>query len=534
MALTGIAAAGAQPQGDIAFPIVTHYPDVGGAEPAPRRAVEPAYGVYNNAENDYYAPTRREVELFVAKARLLMRGDRLILLNDIADVQEGMDAVQAVNNVAVKGALYTIFFPPRWARDGQYPVVLSGNGAGTSNNDRLYDGQEIYAPVIAWNSAQEGRSGVILAISNCGGTESQGADEKTLRSVGAFFDFIAEYGGDKHNAVTTGGSRGGGTALVWAANPLDLDYTVRAVFAHVPPTHYGSLGKVSLFTYPALGSIAELVMGEGAASYDDGPATMEARLPAVLRILFGTGDVDEANARAPIGLAERLRGKVIVISEGTHDSFFQLALFLAFDRRLTELGIDHATAIILGDGHGFSSFVYDQTLAYLDAIARGEAYEAPSGRFYFIKRGDRQEPLDEFLGRPVDELPFTVELPYRSGVGLPVDVSACGGSGKAWRITLTGPEGAEVWAWSGVFDGTECATFTFVTPAAPGEYTWAFIYDGAAIPATNTPFRDASGCGAPATLVVTKDEPPLEARYYGPGGLAFGIDQFSAQAEGCD
>ncbi|MCZ7544696.1 MAG: hypothetical protein M5R40_14765 [Anaerolineae bacterium] len=340
-----------------------------------------------------------------------MGGARLIVRNDFADAQERIDAVQMVNNVPIAGALYTIFLPPGWQRDGQYPVVLSGNGAGISNNNRLFNDQEIYAPVIAWNSTQAGRGGLILAVSNCGGTESQGADEKTLRSVGAFFDFIAEHGGDRHNAVTTGGSRGGGTALVWAANPLDLDYTVRAVFAHVPPTHYGSLGRISLFTYPAMGTIADLVMGEGAADYDEGAETMAARLPEVLDILFGTRDADEANARGPMGLAGRLRDKVVVISEGTHDSFFQLALFLAFDRHLTALGIDHATAIILGDGHGMSNWVYTQTLAYLDAITSGAAYDAPGGRFYFIRDGREETPLGAFLGRPVEELPFTVELP---------------------------------------------------------------------------------------------------------------------------
>ncbi|MCZ7544695.1 MAG: hypothetical protein M5R40_14760 [Anaerolineae bacterium] len=113
-------------------------------------------------------------------------------------------------------------------------------------------------------------------------------------------------------------------------------------------------------------------------------------------------------------------------------------------------------------------------------------------------------------------------------------MSACGGVGKAWRITLTGPGGAEVWDREGVFDATECATFTFLTPNAPGDYAWTFTYDGEAVPATNTPFRDGDGCGAPAVLIVSEEQPPLRERYYGSGGLAFGIDQFSAQAVGCD
>lgn len=522
-------------EGDIDFPIATHYPNLGDGEPTPKRgAGEVAYGVYHNRETDYYAPDRGKVDFFVNAARLGMRGAPLRLLNDFDAAEEGIEAVQVINNVPIAGALYTIFLPPGWVRDGNYPVVLSGNGAGTSNNRRLYGDMEIYAPIIVWNSTQAERGGLILAISNCGGTESQGIDEPTLRSVGAFYDFIAENGGDKYNAVTTGGSRGGGTALVWAANPLDLDYTVRAAFAHVPPTHYGTLGTTSIITYPALGGIADLVLGEGGSRFDEGPSTMETRLQEALSILAGTGDVEAANARGAIGLAEQLRGKQIAISEGTHDGFFQLALFLAFDRRLTELDIDHATAIILGDGHNMSTWLYDLTLNYLDAIASGEEYTVPSGRFYFIKTDEGQVRLEDFLGAPVEELPFTVEIPARSGVGLPIDVSACGGVGREFSITVTGPGGDVAWEASEVLDETECATFRLDTPQEVGVYTWAFTYDGETIPSTYTPFRDNSGCGVEAVTVVEAEQPSLENTFYRPGYLSFGIDQFSAQGEDCD
>jgi dienelactone hydrolase len=516
------------------YPIATHYPAAGGSDAAPKRGeVEVSYGVYNNREDDYYAPSREEVERYVERVRSATGNTPLRLLNSFDDVEAGFEGIQLVNNVPVEGALYTIVLPPGWTPDGSYPVILSGNGAGISNNKRLYADAEIYAPVIAWLSTQAGRGGAIMVMSNCGGTESQGADEPTLRSVGSFFDFIAAQGGDQHNVVTTGGSRGGGTALVWAANPLDLDYTVRAVFAHVPPTHYGSLGTISLLTYPAMGEIAELALGDGGSRYTEGAATMENRLPEVLHILLGTRDVDEANARSPIGLAERLRGKAIAISAGTHDSFFQLALFLQFDRRLTELDIPHATAIQLGDGHGFSEFVYTLTIGYLEAAARSGSFEMPDGRFYFINDGGDQVSLDRFLGQPVEELPFTVELPARSAPGLPIDVSACGGVGKPFSITATGADGSVVWEASDVFDETECVTYQLETPGV-GVYTWAFTYDGETVPATHTPFRDTNGCGVPALTEVLPEQPTLENTFYRAGYLSFGIDQFIAQGEDCD
>jgi hypothetical protein len=354
-----------------------------------------------------------------------------------------------------------------------------------------------------------------------------------LRSVGSFFDFIAENGGDKHNAVTTGGSRGGGTALVWAANSLDLDYTVRAVFAHIPPTHYGSLYGVSILTYPSMANIWEMVMGKGTSRFDHDPPPM-VMPPQQLDILTGTNDIEEANARGPIGLAERLRGKQIGISEGTHDSYFPLALFLAFDRRLTELGIDHATAINLGDGHTMSFWLFSQTLAYLDALARGESYQVPFGRFYFIKTPSGQAPLEDILGAPVEDLPFTVELPARSGVGLPIDVSVCGGEGREWSVAMSGPGGDVVWEGAGIFDETECVSFRLETPAETGVYTWAFTYDGETVPPTNTPFRGPDGCGVPAVTVVGEEQPSQEEAFFRPGSVGFGIDQFSSQPEGCD
>lgn len=520
----------------ITFPIATHYPDFGDGQAAPKRGEveQVAYGVYNNRVTDYYAPSREKVNLFVGAVMAATELTPVRIYNDIAGVVEDIDALQIINNVPVEGALYTIFLPPGWTRDGSYPVVLSGNGAGTSNNRRLYGGTEVYAPVIAWHSVQDGGHGLILAISNCGGTESQGVDEPTLRSVGAFFDFIAAYGGDKHNAVTTGGSRGGGTALVWAANRLELDYTVRAVFAHVPPTHYGSLGETSIMTYPALGSIAELVLGKGAYRFHQGPDTMETRLPKVLEILLGTGDVEEANALGPVGLAERLAGKQIVLTEGTHDSFFQLALFLAFDRRLTELGIDHATAIVLGDGHEISTWAYEQTLNYLRALVKDESYTVPTGRHYFIKTGEGQIPLEDFLGAPVEALPFVVQLPAHSAVNLPIDVSACGAPGASWSITMTGPSGEVVWDRSGVFDESECATFHLSTPEETGTYVWSFTYAGEEIPATNTPFHDENGCGVPAVTVVSAEQPSLSDTFYRPGDKSFGIDQFIAEGAHCD
>ena len=98
---------------------------------------------------------------------------------------------------------------------------------------------------------------------------------------------------------------------------------------------------------------------------------------------------------------------------------------------------------------------------------------------------------------------------------------------------MIAPDGGAAWNESGVFDETECATFRLATPADPGVYAWEFSYAGEPIPAANTPFRDTAGCGVTAVTVVEAAQPALENTLYRPGSLAFGVDQFSAEAEGC-
>ena len=124
-------------QGDEYACAVTHYPEVGDCEAAPDDELEVAYTVYNNRENDPIAVTPEDVAL-VAGMVEASTGVEIVILNAWADVEAGSDAVQIVNNIPIEGALYTVVLPIGWAPDGSYPVVLSGNGAGTSNNNRLY------------------------------------------------------------------------------------------------------------------------------------------------------------------------------------------------------------------------------------------------------------------------------------------------------------------------------------------------------------------------------------------------------------
>lgn len=514
--LAGLAGPAAA-QSDARFVVATHYPTLGGTDPAPRDAVEPAYGVYNNREDDYHAVSQARAGEIVARIEE-QTGVAVSLLNDWAEVVEGSEALQIVNNVPVEGALYTLFLPPGWSREARMPVLLSGNGAGTSNNRRLFGSADLVPAQIAAMSVEAGGRGIIVAISNCGGTESQGVDEPTLRSVGAFFDWIDRNGGDKHNAVTAGGSRGGGTALVWAANPLDLDYTVQAVFAAVPPTHYGALSRASILTYPAMAGIGALIShDEEAWRYEsDNPWRPDVEPSPYLDILLGTGDPEEADARSPIGLAERLAGKRVVLAAGAHDAFFPLSLFLAFDRRLTALDIPHTTVVTLANGHENSDYFMQAIFLYLGGLARGLRLPIPEGRVYYIDvdpRQDRQVALASFLAERGIEadptaLPVIAQFPYRAGAGNPIDVEVCGAPGEAVALSAASAEtGAVVYELAGVLDETECLVDHLTFDVPPGTYNWSLTVDGQAINPYNTPTRTADGCGMRAVTLVTAEQP---------------------------
>ena len=521
--------------------VVTHYPAVGGTDPAPKDAVEVSYGVFNNRLNDYYAVDATRAADVMAQIEAEI-GTPAVMRNAWDEVEENLASLQIVNNVPVDGALYTLFLPPGWHEAARLPVLLSGNGAGHSNNRRLYGDREIIPAIVSVVGLDAGGTGFIVAISNCGGTESQGVDAPTLRSVGAFLDWIDAHGGDKTNVIAAGGSRGGGSALMWAINPLDLDYDIHTVFAVVPPTHYGALATVSILTYPAMASIGSLIShNPDAWRYDDPTAPVNLFPSPFLEAILGTGDPAAADALSPIGQAERLRGKQIFLAAGAHDAFFPLAHFVAFDQRLDALDIPHTTAITLANGHESSAFFETTLFLYLNGLSQGRPVPLPIGRFYFIDqdpRVDDQVSLSSFFrahGITADPgvLPVIAQFPYRAGTGNPVDVSVCGPAEAEVALQMLDADGGVAYAYSGPIGAAECVLEHFALDVPPGTYTWTLSVNGEAIDPTYTPTRDADGCGIPAVTIVTAEQPAPDDTFAFDSDLSFGLDQYSGEAAGC-
>lgn len=526
--------------------INTNFPKHGDTQPSPafRLFTLPTFGDYSNMETDPQAVSAAERDAVLTKAQTNLGGIKIISLNQWEETLEQLPAVQIINNVPIQGATYTIVLPPNWSRQAKIPILLSGNGAATSNNKRLWTEGDLIMVNIAVMMSGIGRSGVITAYSNAGGTESLGVDDHTYRSVGAFMDFMAHNGGDPQRVVTFGGSRGGLTALMWAVNPLKLNYNVLAVFADIPPTALTSLTQRSVQTYPGLGNVYPLVTHDP-TSYQygtvGGPDKIEARF---LSAWIGTTDPVKADAQSPIGMARGLKGKVVVIGRGTHDMVLSLREFIDFDHRLTELNIAHSTVITLGQGHITNTFLVEQLLFYLDALSKGKTYQPPTGRFIYINTAPpygKQVPLNAYLkndltAKPIatNELPFTAEFPAKAGVGLPVDITVCGASKSTYSYSAKKSSG-EVWVEAhGTFDTSECILNATTAPTTPGDYAWTLTYNGKPIPSTNTPLRTQANCGLPAITVVLPQQPkPADALPIPDPSLSFGIDEFSVRKTGC-
>lgn len=283
----------------ITFPIVTHYPERGGTQADRFRKDPPDWGNYSAFVTDHTAPSWERVVRSVR--RWEERGGCPVdVYNQMDSLRSGVARMQVVNNVVIGTTLWTFFVGPNWKRDGgPYTFVVSGRTGASSNNSAAYGGTgPLKLPDYV---AQLGMAGYpfILAFVNQGGRESQGNHPDVLRSVGEGIAFAkAQFKIDDQKVVFAGKSRGGASALMWGANPLGLNYKTAAIFAHAPPTHYGTIGYQPTGTFPMLGAmVAHAMTGEPSWMPD---AAHEERMRILRDCMAGSQDPDTMRTRSPI------------------------------------------------------------------------------------------------------------------------------------------------------------------------------------------------------------------------------------------
>jgi len=574
------------------YPIVTHwvatsgggYFDLTGVDADSTRLQRPQlqYQNYDGMTTDTYAPTDQDATNFLTAVEQAT-GVPVYMYNYDGDtalgkLQEAVNRIQVIHNVWVPvqpprlTSLFTFIFPPGWVRTSQYPILLSGDGGGTSNNGMAFlAGWEQTRAIATYvgQSTQQGRTGLIAALSNTGGRESAGWHANALNDVAAMLTYMQlnGYGVDRNKVVHFGGSRGGGTALLWGENPLGLpDYTSIGVFAMSPPSHGGFNTQQAVASYQGFAALAISFFNDPTADrYNHVPRLIDVNPAPLLKLVVDEDHpwkVDcppedcpaDTNRKSPAAYLSRLAGQPVVISLGTHDSG-PLPMILKMDRTLRyRWGIPRLLCLTLRTGH--KGDATDCPRAEVDRfllalVTPGQSYAVPNTRRYFKATNLTDHPFGSAVGLPdPTTLPFSITVPYRAAPFQWATLAACGETRKSYTATLTNSAGQVAFSVSktfGVnttidwrFDGTppeldpECDVIRLDqrpgwTSLPPGTYTWAFTFDGRAINPGNLSYVGASNWGRPtvATTIIDPSQPPLQDAIFDPeAAITMGVDEF--------
>ena len=430
--------------------------------------------------------------------------DGVDVLNKITDLRPNLNRIQlVVNHVPLDKngepfkAMFSIFFPPylQIGGDSCYPIVIQSPGyGGRGVNASLFEiapmGLEIVRDAYVLNS-----EGVVFVKWNAGGKQCMSVNSNAREAMGKFIEELCGgYGCDKNSVVAIGGSRGGFCSLTLAENIAhkSYNYNVIGAFTSGIPLSIGTLSEKPIATNPTFASMYGSNAGPNTGRYTHVPPLGEN--PEVLRPAFGPDPADPggnptpkwANVNCPDYPAnlDRLSGKYILISMGTHDSFFPLKHFIDMDNYLSNQGIEHTTVLGLQCGHSapvghiklaiFEEFLYElltdediDPAEFRPANYKHGLYD--DARNYTLNTDLLTQKLS-FESLHLKELPFSATFPYRLGCdvygnGTPFEadepgiIYLSGASGKDWKIhlaTTVNPQGFDLAA--GTFDGTEVAT----------------------------------------------------------------------------
>ncbi|MFO0728438.1 MAG: alpha/beta hydrolase [Myxococcota bacterium] len=499
------------------FPVNTNYPALGGSTADLTRVNPIGYDHYSQATTDGYAPTLQEFNASLANASQ-QSGLAVQAVNSLANVQEGQSYVQILSNHVVGAAAFTLVFPPNWHRTDQRPIFLSGAPTAFTNNYRIFpNGESAITSYAAFR-------GFISAYCNAGGWESQGVSDNVLRAIGAAMDELGTLGGDKHRIIAAGFSRGASTALVWAANPLGLDYTITAVFGHALPVSFVNQLRAPYATYPMQGSLSDLITNDPAYSTYGSPTPPHQFPNRVLQIL--TNQQDASEVRSPMAMIEGLRGKQIVFSTHSHDAALPLPDGIAFDRALTAHRIPHATVVVYNEGHTLSLAVAQEFVRALDAIGTGQAYSVMAGRYIASQADVTNHDYTQQALVNQATLPFSMTVPYRAGVGQPFRVDACGAPGTVFKVCAVDlGSGSSIIELNGQIPAEECVQLSGAIPARLGSYAWGLEVGGNPVPRSATPLN-----GLKPTLTIEAQQPAHAAAMPTPQNVLLGFSELSPQA----
>lgn len=304
--------------------------------------------------------------------------------NITIDLEENLPAFQILNGVIMKdedehGAISTYIVPPFWNRNSDpYPVLftdfydLNGTVFG-------FSGERILNAIGKLDSLGYGTA--IGVVTNSGSSYgSFGLNETSFKNMINITNCLkTEFNADVNNIIAFGSSRGGVFSLALASNPLNVNnYNVKFALTFSPGVKIGDiLLDYTNPTYPALNYCLDYTVGYKGMWHDKAtlPNLPLSPLDSIYsrdyfcHVITGTDlCVDKSNYDTHINnLREELNnrffigdatlqklqseGTKVVMVNGTHDGYFNYAMFAEFEAKLKARGIPLRHEIIYSGGH---------------------------------------------------------------------------------------------------------------------------------------------------------------------------------------
>ncbi len=379
---------------------------------------------------------------------------------DLQRVQQNAPYIQLIHGVQVSGtsdgpgSLASIVLPRNWSPTPAkpYPVVAMSYYDLNFTTFRVPQGRQVI-DVIA-SSTEDGRSGAIGVIFNGNaGAVGYTNNENAYRDFGKLIDNLAvDLAADRDEVVVFGGSRGGSSAINFAANPFDLDYTVRFAAAGASATHFSRLmSLVPSFTYPRTAEIVSEVTGfhdawrPGWVYPDCGLQKYrgQSAIEVVTDVIFGApaDAIDALSPYADANIQRLLASETgIYMSIGRND-VLPAAAQLDFAQKMLRLGVNAEVTVVARGGHS--------GLRDAPERARDALFSILDGGEIVVDQGLHQLVADHgnnaFLALQPDQVDFgfTMEAPRVVARGIPTPWVFSGMPGTEFRASLQPPSDSD-------------------------------------------------------------------------------------------
>lgn len=461
------------------FPIVTHYPQTGGTQADKNRKNPPDWGNFSATTTDHTAPSKDRV--IHAVKRWEEAGKCPVnVYNHIDSLKTNIPRLQVINNIIIGKTLWTFFIGPNWSPDkNNYPLVISGRTGSSSNNSSAYGGG---GPLkLPEKVAQAGMKDhpFILAFVNQGGLESQGNHPRVLQSIESGIAFAkTHFHINDQRVIFAGKSRGGASALMWGANPLNLNYKTAGIFAHAAPTNYGTVCYQPNGTFPILGSlVAAQLSPNRKPSWIPGPEHTQ-HMQILRACMAGSQDPDTMKIHSPIQFIDHFRNLYLAVGWGTHDPVVGPQEGFDFVQALDEAGISYFSEFTLGGTHSNSQGVENAFELFMQNELGITNHDLPTGRTWnhlTIEQGKRHyHTLED--GSPVWTIFPQITTTNRDNA-----------------IYVGAPDGSEVYLLAEKDDETtwiemdtkvewDYVRVNLPTPPASGQYKWTLVVSNVQVP----------------------------------------------------